>query len=50
MFSNGVGASAVMSSLAKPAFVSSYAFLASFGTSAVLTPKNEVSAVPVYSG
>ena len=39
-----------MSSLAKPAFVSSYALLASFGTSAVLTPKNEVSAVPVYSG
>ena len=39
-----------MSFLAKPAFVSSNAWLASFGTSAVLTPKNDVRAVPVYSG
>ena len=35
---------------AKPAFVCSYACWASRGTSAVFTSKNEVSAVPVYSG
>ena len=50
VFSNGVWGRAVMSSFAKPSFVCSYASSASRGTSVVLTPKNEVSAVPVYSG
>ena len=47
---NGVGGSAVRFFLAKSAFVSSNASCGSFGISFDVTPKNDPSAVPVYSG
>jgi hypothetical protein len=47
---NGVGASAVSCSSANFAFAWSYASWASLGTSFVSISKNDVSAVPVYSG
>ncbi len=47
---NGVGGSAVMPSLAMSCLTSSYAACGSFGIFAPERPKNEPSAVPVYSG
>ena len=47
---NGVGSSAVRSFSAKPALASSNALASSLGSSSAFTPKNDSSAVPVYSG
>ena len=47
---NGVGGSAVRPSFAKPFLASSKAACGSVGMSADATPKNDPSAVPVYSG
>ena len=47
---NGVGGSATRPSASKPARASSKAVCGSLGSSSAVLPKNESSAVPVYSG
>ena len=47
---NGVGGSAVRSFSAKPALAWSKASPSSLGSSSAVNPKNDSSAVPVYSG
>ena len=49
-FVNGVGGSAVMPASAKPSRACSNASCSSLGILSGCTPKNVVSAVPVYSG